>query len=293
MKRCLSLIVVLCATAAIGADLPTLAGPAMGTTYRVTLGAVPAGTSRGQLHREVEAVLACIDQAANTWRTDSDASRFNRAAAGMWVDVTADLVAIVEIARRMHVRSEGAFDITLAPLLRVSPRSVSASDWAAAFGRVGMRHVESRANPPALRKRMEGVAIDLGGIGPGYAVDRIGERLVMLGSPSHLVELGGEVRAWGTKPDGVPWRVRVRGSVVEGGENAVVDLAPGEAIATATSRPGRSPIDPRTGQVVHSASATVSVRGATCAEADALAIAAMILTSTGERWQNPTQSRHR
>jgi thiamine biosynthesis lipoprotein len=276
MRTCFALVVVALGCGA-AAELPTLAGPAMGTTYRVTLGAIPPGLSRGDVHREIEAVLARIDQAANTWRQDSDASRFNRAAAGEWVTVAGDLVAIVEIARGVHARSDGAFDITIAPLLRLPPGDSSEAALAAALARVGMQHIESRASPPALRKRIDGVEIDLGGIGPGYAVDQIGGRLVELGSASHLVELGGEVRAWGTRPDGTRWRVRLRGQVTKDSAAKVVELAPGEAIATATSRPGRSPIDPRTGAVLRNAPATVSIRAASCAAADAEAVAALIL----------------
>jgi thiamine biosynthesis lipoprotein len=281
MKSCLALVVVVVGGGTMAAELPTLAGPAMGTTYRVTLGAVPSDLSRGELHREIGAVLARIDQAANTWRQDSDASRFNRAAAGEWVAVGADLVAIVEIARSVHARSDGAFDITIAPLLRLPP-GVSQSDRAAALKLVGMQHVESRAFSPALQKRIDGVEIDLSGIGPGYAVDRIGERLVELGSASHLVELGGEVRAWGTRPDGSRWRVRLRGQQSgAGGEGPVINLKPGEALATATSRPGRSPVDPRTGVVVEQAPAIKSIRAATCAEADAEAVAALVSDGNG------------
>jgi thiamine biosynthesis lipoprotein len=77
-----------------------------------------------------------------------------------------------------------------------------------------MRLVESRPATTeagaALRKSQAGVEIDLSGIAPGYAVDCIGERLLELGSPAHLVELGGEVRAWGQRAEGRPWRVRLR-----------------------------------------------------------------------------------
>ena len=74
----------------------TLAGPAMGTTYRVTLARDVPGMTRGEVHREVEAVLVRIDRALSTWREDSDASRLNRAAVDEWVDVAPDLVEVVE-----------------------------------------------------------------------------------------------------------------------------------------------------------------------------------------------------
>ena len=242
-----------------------LAGPAMGTTYRVTLAANIPGMTRGEVHREVEAVLARIDRAASTWRNDSDASRFNRTDAGEWVTVSADLLALVETAREIHDQSQGAFDITVGP---------------AGSGRpTGMRHVVSRLSPPALRKSVPGIAIDLGGIGPGYAVDRIGERLVSLGSKAHLVELGGEVRAWGQPSEGRPWRVRLGESAAGHGQSQEIDLAAGEAVATSTCRPGRSPIDPRTGRPVAASPPrrAATVRATTCATADAWAVAAIVL----------------
>ena len=219
----------------------------------------------------MEAVLARIDRAASTWRNDSDASRFNRAAAHEWVTVSADLMTLVAAARDIHEQSEGAFDITVGP---------------AGSGRpTGMRHVVSRLSPPALRKSVPGIAIDLGGIGPGYAVDRIGERLLELGSPAHLVELGGEVRAWGQPSKSRPWRVRLTAADAGQGHSREIDLADGEAVATSTCRPGRSPIDPRTGRPVIASRPrrAATVRATTCAAADAWAVAAIVLDLAPDR----------
>lgn len=268
------------------AEVPTIAGPAMGTTYRVTLAAGMPGMTRGEVHREVEAVLARIDRAASTWRNDSDASRFNRAAAGEWVTVSADLAAIVETAREIHEQSEETFDITVGPLVRLwgsEAHKPSAAAIAQARGRVGMRLVESRPPTPeagaALRKSCAGVEIDLSGIAPGYAVDQIGERLLQLGSTAHLVELGGEVRAWGQPSQDRPWRVLLRGGHAEGERPQEIDLPDGVAVATSTCRPGRSPIDPRTGRPVAASRprTAATVRAKCCAAADAWAVAAIVL----------------
>jgi thiamine biosynthesis lipoprotein len=172
-------------------------------------------------------------------------------------DAGPDLIAIMAIARRVHDDTGGAFDVTVAA--------------AEQGGSIGMRQIQTREHPPALRKARDRIALDLGGIGPGYAVDCLGERLVELGSADHLVELGGEVRAWGSHPSGTAWRVSLRGS----GE--VVQLSAGEALATSTARPGRSPVDPRTGRVVEVAAPSVTVRGRSSAEADARAVAELVL----------------
>jgi FAD:protein FMN transferase len=289
MRRWAVMLSLLLAGLSKAAEVPTIAGPAMGTTYRVTLTADIPGTTRGDVHRDVEAVLARIDRAASTWRNDSDASRFNRAAAGEWVTVSADLLALVATSNDIHEQSDGGFDITVGPLVRLWSGGALEPSTAAiveARGSVGMRLVESRPATAeagaALRKSRGGVEIDLSGIAPGYAVDRIGERLLELGSRAHLVELGGEVRAWGQPSGGRPWRVRLRDVDAGGGQPQEIDLADGEAVATSTCRPGRSPIDPRTGRPVAAtitgkSSRTATVRAATCAEADARAVAAVVL----------------
>lgn len=251
--------------AARATELPVLAGPAMGTTYRVTLAGEVAALPRSAVHREIETLLAAIDRAASTWREDSDVARVTAAAAGDWIPVADHLVAILEAAREIHDRSGGAFDVTVA---------------GGAAGRpVGMRHVETRRNPPAVRKLVAGIAIDLGGIGPGYAVDAIGARLSALGSGGHLVSLGGEVRAWGEAAPGRPWRVRVAvaASGVATPGDRIIDLAPGEALGTSSVRPGRSPLDPRTGRPVAGPPRSLTALGPTCAAADAWAVAALVL----------------
>jgi FAD:protein FMN transferase len=280
------------------AELPTLAGPAMGTTYRVTLAADIPGMTRGEVHRDVEAVLARIDRASSTWRNDSDASRFNRAAVGEWVVVSADLLTLVATANDIHEHSDGAFDITVGPLVRLwsgGALEPSAAAIAAVRGCVGMPLVETRPATagvgPALRKSRNGVELDLSGIAPGYAVDHVGERLLELGSPAHLVELGGEVRAWGQPAADRLWRVRLRDSAAGRGQPQEIDLADGMAVATSTCRPGRSPIDPRTGRPVAAASSsgtpsssrTATVRAENCASADAWAVAAIVLDLAPDR----------
>jgi NosR/NirI family nitrous oxide reductase transcriptional regulator len=258
---------------AAAAELPAMAGPAMGTTYRVVLAADIPGHARGAVHREIEKVLARIDAAANAWREDSDVSRFNRASLGEWVEVGEDLSAIVAIARQVHAETDGAFDITVGPLVRLWRAGQKPTDEEVNAARrlVGMELVESRApaagQPAALRKGRDGVMLDLGGIGPGYGVDAIGERLAALGSKGHLVELGGEVRAWGTRPDGGHWRLAMPHE-----PGTVLELVSGEAVAFSTVRAGRAPVDPRTGRPAATPAGTYQARAASCAVADARAV---------------------
>lgn len=271
---------------------PPLVGPAFGTTYRVQCARVPAGRTPGELHRAIEEVLAEIDRWASTWRADADASRVGDAAAGAWVPVAGDLVALVETARAIHDASAGSFDVTIGPLVAawgggpprlrvgaVADAPPTAAAIATALARVGMGQLELRPadHPagPALRAHVPGMILDLSGIVPGHAVDLIGTRLAALGSTDHLVELGGEVRAWGHGPDGTPWRVALR-TAADAAPPRVVPLAAGEALAVSTARAGRSPLDPRTGRPPQHAVRQVIVRARSCAVADAWAVACLV-----------------
>lgn len=264
----------------------------MGTTYRVRLARVPEDHTPATLQRAIERVLAEIDRAANSWRDDSDIARFNAAPPGVWVPVADGLVEIIELARTIHAASDGAFDVTIAPLVAAwgggpPPMGSGAAtgvppteaEVAGALACVGMRHVESRGphhpKGAAVRKRVPHVRLDLSGIAPGFAVDRIGARLVALGSRDHLVELGGEVRAWGRRPDGTPWQVALAIAHLPI-DTRTVPLADGEALAVSTLRAGRSPLDPRSGRPPTHAFRQAIVRARSCAVADAWAVACLV-----------------
>lgn len=283
-------LLALPAVSAGAAELPTFAGPAMGTTYRVTLARDVAGQSLGELHRETDRLLTRLDEQLSTWRKDSDASRFNAADTGVWFAAGDDLFRVVQIAQEMHCQTDGRFDITVGPLVRWWQSRLPGTQGGALLeaepprsilSRIGSKLIESQPmtddRPGALRKLAPGLEIDLSAIGPGYAVDQIGERLIALGSAAHLVELGGEVRAWGRRDDGSPWRVVVRTSAAGEMQQQVIKLADGRAVAVAAASGSRPVIDPRSGLLCQNAPAPEPIIYAdSCAEADALATAALL-----------------
>ncbi len=240
-------------TAAPAAESLTVAGPAMGTTYRVTLASPVARYSLGEIHREVDQLLARLDRQLSTWRNDSDVTRLNRAAAGVWIDVGPDLVALLTISAELTRKTDGRFDVTVAPLIRwwkmaetqpAAPAPPTDLRNAVGIGLLKWR-TATDGRSAAVWKCRDDVEVDFGGIGPGYAVDRIGEALVALGSAGHLVELGGEVRAWGCPAAGRPWRVAVAASAGST-QPALIELADGEAVAVFAAATRQTIIDPRT-----------------------------------------------
>lgn len=253
-------------------------GPTMGTTYHVRAFCDrPVSGIRG----EVEVLLAAVNAEMSTYDENSTLSRFNRAATGDWIPVTVSLVEVVAAALELASASEGAFDPTVGPLVNLwgfGPEErrteVPAADaLARARARIGYAHLSVRHDPPALRKDAR-VYVDLSAIAKGYAVDRVAALLVGQGCADYLVEIGGEVRAGGRKPDGSAWRIGVEVPAPPAGNGArrggIQRILALEDTAVATSGDYRNffevdgrrlshTIDPRTGWPVEHGLASVSV----------------------------------
>src|SRR5262245_26400130 len=199
----------------------TFDGAAMGTTYHVTV----VDTGREGLE---QAVRRCIDrelESANrhlsTYTPDSEISKLNGNESRDWIRVSEPLFAVLAAAKRVNVETDGAFDVTVAPLVRLWGFGSGATTKASverpdpefiydAMASVGQTWLELRAHPGrAVRKGRVPLELDVDGIAPGYTVDRIGTCLERSGLKRYLVELGGEVRGHGSRPDGSPWRVAV------------------------------------------------------------------------------------
>ncbi|WP_325200186.1 FAD:protein FMN transferase [Oscillibacter sp.] len=157
---------------------------------------------------------------------DSDVSRLN--AAGRRMEIQGDLLRLLRSAGWYYELTDGAFDVTVAPVV---------SAWG--FTADGFR-VPSQAELDGLLELVDGSqvsmtdyhtdtatvrlgpgqSIDLGGIAKGYAADRIVEVLREYDVPRANINLGGNVLAYGDRPDGTPWRVGVQDPARAGEQNA-------------------------------------------------------------------------
>jgi thiamine biosynthesis lipoprotein len=272
-----------------------IAGHSMGTTYEVVVTQRPADVSRADLESAVDAVLDEVDRHLSGWNPASDLVRFNMEISTDWVPVPTLLAESVEQSLAVSRDSEGAFDITVSPLVSVwgfgagaveEDATPTTADLDRLSEAVGYRKLASRAHPAALRKSSPALQIDLDGIAPGIAIDRIAARLEALGIRDYLVELGGEVRARGRSAAGRPWRVAVE-SPLEGQRraHALVEL---DGVGVSTSGDYRDfrdvagrrishTIDPRTAAPVMNGLASVTVLHPSAAVADAWATALMVL----------------
>lgn len=268
-----------------------LRGATMGTTYQIKFVADSDAVDAKNLHEQVERVLAEVDRQMSTYRPDSELSRFNCDAAGEWFPVSEATAEVCAAAREISEKTHGAIDVTVGPLVRLwhfGPTNDSAApdqsfrppdDQAIAAARrtVGYRKLEVRAAPPALRKEVDGLEVDLSSIAPGYAVDELSELVAERGIDNYMVEIGGEVRAAGTREDDRPWRIGVERPTTGDRELQVSLPLTNAAIATAgdyrkffehAGQRFSHVIDPATGRPVEHSLASVTVVADSCIEAD-------------------------
>lgn len=142
------------------------------------------------------------------WEIDSDLSRFNRAPASMWHAIPAEFAEVIAAALEIARASGGAFDPCLGRLTEqwgfgsAGPVNRIPDD----VGRVADIAIDYDA-PGRRIRRAEGAALDLSGIAKGYGVDLAAEWLLGEGVRHFLIEVGGELRGEGIRPDGQPWWV--------------------------------------------------------------------------------------
>src|SRR5262249_45347548 len=156
-----------------------LSGPAQGTTYTVKVAAPPASVESSDVRVAVEDVLARVDREMSGYRPDSELSRFNESRSTDWFEVSPEVATVVAAALDVAAASDGALDITVAPLVNLwgmgpagePAKMPSEEDVQRTLQRVGYRKLHVRTQPAALRKDQPDLAIDLNAIAQGYTSD--------------------------------------------------------------------------------------------------------------------------
>lgn len=211
--RCFSLLICLLLVGC-GPQVEELTGPTMGSHYSIKYVAGEQSPSKAQVQAEVEKLLAEVDTQMSTWRADSDLSRFNALPAGSCSAMPEPVLELVRFANSLWQDSDGAFDITVEPLMNLwgfGPQSrgqqvPSAEQIAATKALVGQDHLH--IDGQQLCKDIA-LQLDLNSIAAGYTVDRVAQRLIELGIDDYLLDITGELKAGGHKPDGSPWKIAI------------------------------------------------------------------------------------
>jgi thiamine biosynthesis lipoprotein len=270
----------------------TLRGATMGTTWSVVVG-LPAPEPAQALQEQIESELLAINAALSTYIPDSEISLLNDRKGEIDQELSPRFAAVLDAALEIGKRTGGAYDVTVGPLVELWGFGASSFDGAlptedaiaAARAAVGATGLGWNRETRRLQ-RPENVRIDLSSIAKGYAVDRISEMLAERGFSNTLVEIGGELRAQGERPEGGPWRLAVESP--DPRQRRFVDALNVQNAAVATSGDYRNffeldgkryshLVDPRTGYPVTHDLVSVTVIDKQCMTADALATALIVL----------------
>ncbi|WP_110649207.1 FAD:protein FMN transferase [Salinicola peritrichatus] len=268
-----------------------LEGPIFGTGFHVTFYGDYDDDRLAEIEQSVKASLDKVDRLMSTYKPDSELSRFNRAPVGQPFELSPETAEVVREAIRIGDMSDGAFDVTIGSAVNLwgfgpdkhPDRIPSDARVAAALEQVDYRALHLDGNTLTKSKP---VYVDLSAIAKGYGVDQVARALDAQGVTSYLVEVGGEIRTRGDKPDGQPWRIAVEKPVSN--ERAVQRIIELDGSAVATSGDYRNyfeengkryshTIDPRTGRPITHHLVSVTVLAADCMTADALATAVDVL----------------
>lgn len=287
----LMLTVSFSATAADDAAAPVkVSGKTMGTYFVITISELPDGISEDQIATAMNLRLDTINQQMSTWIPDSEISRFNMLSTSDWFPVSEEFIEVTQEAKRIYDLTGGAFDPTVSPVVDLwgfgdkRPKKMPDDEQInAALSSIGMKYIELRTKPPAVRKSKPDVQLNFSAIAKGYAVDDLASTLKNMQLTSFLVDIGGETRAGGAKPDGSPWKLGIESP--QGGLQQIVSLT-NESIATSGDYRNFFEIDgqkyshainPISGRPTVDPPASVSVRHASCMTADAFATGMMVM----------------
>lgn len=282
-----------------GAAVHDFSGHSMGTTWSVRLAAPPGKAVPDDLHELLQQQLDIVVAEMSHWEPDSSLGRFNRAAAGSWHVLPRAFFDVLTYAVEVGRLSGDTYDPSAGQIV---------NRWGFGPDHAGPRYSDSAYQPPAadeirtLREQREcsriqldpdrkrvfqpgRVQLDLSAVAKGYSVDRLAYFLSHHGVKHFLVEVGGELRGAGMRPDGQPWWVELEPLPDSGVPDMVLAL---HGLAVATSGDYRKffmldgrryahTIDPRTAMPVCNGLASVTVVHPQCMAADAWSTALTVL----------------
>lgn len=275
-------------------DERIFSGETQGTTYNIRIAAETISEQQvNDATRIIAATLDLIDRLMSTYRPDSEISGFNDHAATAPFAVAPEMIEVFEAARRVSEASGGAFDVTVAPLVRAwgfgpdgLPQPPPPDELVRLRTRVGYQGIEIDSAAGTLRKTRPDIRVDLNGIAQGYTVDKLAARLDDAGFDNYMVEIGGEVKARGHNARGIPWRIGIERPVPGAREvQRVIPLSLTSISSSGDYRKYREvdgrrishTIDPRTGRPIAHMLASVSIVNPSCTLADGFCTAIMVL----------------
>lgn len=269
-------------------------GGVFGTFYHLTY------RSTKNLQNAIDSVLAEVDHSLSPFNKQSIITAINE---NRSMQTDARFRHVFTLAQQVYEATNGAFDITVAPLVNawgfgfregVTPDSLQI-DSLRQF--VGFDKVRLEASPSGggmdeacIVKSDPRLMLDCSAIAKGYGVDAVAEYLEANNIHDYMVEIGGEIRVSGLNPQGEPWHIGIIRPVDDplANSNDIQQVVEVSNTAIATSGNYRNyyekdgqkvahTIDPRTGRPVQRNILSATVLAPDCATADAFATAFMVV----------------
>ncbi|MBB1073528.1 FAD:protein FMN transferase [Rhodoferax sp. 4810] len=269
-------------------------GPTMGTYYAVTLIDPPESLDATVIQTAITTILQTVINEISTYEPNSELSRLNHNPSTDWLPISLQLYTILAEGQRLAAITDGAFDITIGPLVNLwgfgpdkQTRQIpNAEQIAFAKARVGWKKLTLQQSPPMVRKARPDVFIDLSALGEGVGADRLAEWFNQHGIQHYLIAVAGALRVRGHNAHGQPWRIAIEAPIAN--QRDVHRMIPMTNCAVATSGDYRNffeqagqhyshEINPVTGQPVNRRLGSVTVIGDVGMTVDGWATALMVL----------------
>jgi len=266
-------------------------GLTMGTTYSIKIKTADAVVNQEKIRADIEKILLEINQKMSTYIVDSELSVINFSNSLDSNLISDDLFKVISHANTISKTTNGAFDITVGPLVNLwgfgpnkSENKIPSNEEIELIKKnIGYKKIYLNKETTSIKKLHPDLYVDLSGIAKGFAVDKIALYLNSYNLENYLVEIGGELIAKGTNEDNEVWQIGI-----ENPNNNLVKIIGLKDIAMATSGDYRNyfekngvryshTINPNTGKPIKHKLASVTVLDKTAMNADALATAFMVL----------------
>ncbi len=266
-------------------------GFTMGTTYSIKIKTADAVVNQEKIRADIEKILLEINRKMSTYIVDSELSVINFSNSLDSNLISDDLFKVISHANTISKTTNGAFDITVGPLVNLwgfgpnkSENKIPPNEEIELIKKnIGYKKIYLNKETTSIKKLHPDLYVDLSGIAKGFAVDKIALYLNSYNLENYLVEIGGELIAKGTNEDNEVWQIGI-----ENPNNNLAKIIGLKDIAMATSGDYRNyfekngvryshTINPNTGKPIKHKLASVTVLDKTAMNADALATAFMVL----------------
>lgn len=204
----------------------------MGSRFDVTIAAADSLTAERHINQVIDEIVR-IEQLISDWKPDSQISEINRNAGIRPVKVSREVFDLTKRAVFFSEITDGAFDISSAAMERIwkfdgsMERLPSQEQLLKAIEKVGYQHIILNEKDTTVYLEKAGMKIGFGATGKGYAADRGRAVMQQLGVQAGIVNASGDLAAWGTQPDGSPWKIGITHPFKRGTYAGIIALTNG------------------------------------------------------------------